>query len=60
MISKIVWLMKTGRKVDKFLVMKPIDAGKKDGDLATHLDVPNDFTDLGAYVVARETGIPLR
>ena len=56
MIAKIVWLMKTGKKVDKALVMKPIDAGKKDGNLSTHLDVPNDFTDLGAYVEISRSG----
>ena len=42
--------MRTGQKVDKFLVMKPIEAGKEEGDLSTHLDIPNNFTDLGAYV----------
>ena len=42
--------------MDKFLVMKPIDAGKKDGDLSSHLDVPNDFTDLGAYVEISRSG----
>ena len=56
MISKVVCLLKTGRKVDKNLVMKPIDKKKINGNLSSHLKVPNNFTDLGAYVEILHSG----
>ena len=56
MIAKIVWLLKTGRKVDEHLVIKPIDEKKLNGDMDSHLDVPNNFTDLGAYVEISRPG----
>ena len=56
MIAKVVWLLKTGRKVDEHLVMKPIDEKNLNGDLSSHLEVPNDFTDLGAYVEISRSG----
>ena len=42
--------------MDEHLVMQPIEEKKSNEDIKSHLDVPRDFTDLGAYVEISRSG----